>query len=130
MKLDLAPLSLADFKANTTATLDKPEIVNAELTATNKRSSAGAVFSSTFITIFLAELGDKTQLSTLLMSAESQAPGVVFLGAATALITTSLLGVILGRWIASRLAPKTVEIAAGVSLLFISGMLLLDIIAA
>ncbi|MEM6613363.1 MAG: TMEM165/GDT1 family protein, partial [Cyanobacteria bacterium P01_C01_bin.72] len=38
------------------------------------------VFSSTFITIFLAEMGDKTQLVTLLMSAESQAPWTVFIG--------------------------------------------------
>lgn len=136
MKIYSAPLSLvaSTFKSpsenfDVAIAPDKPKAVEAQ-TAKNKSSSTGAVFSSTFITIFLAELGDKTQLSTLLMSAESQAPGVVFLGAATALITTSLLGVILGRWIASRLAPKTVEIAAGVSLLFISGMLLLDIIAA
>ena len=48
--------------------------------------------SSTFITIFLAEMGDKTQLVTLLMSAESQSPWIVFIGAALALISTSLLG--------------------------------------
>lgn len=129
MKLDSAPLSLADFTTKSTAILEKPEL-DAQLTPTTKQSSFRAVFSSTFITIFLAELGDKTQLSTLLMSAESQAPRVVFVGAATALIATSLLGVILGQWIASRLAPKTVEIAAGVSLLLISVMLLLDVIAA
>lgn len=130
MKLDTVPLSLADFNSKSTATLEKPETVDTQLTPTSKQSSFRAVFSSTFITIFLAELGDKTQLSTLLMSAESQAPEVVFLGAATALIATSLLGVILGQWIASKLAPKTVEIAAGVSLLLISAMLLLDVIAA
>lgn len=130
MKLDSAPPSFADFKTKSTAILEKPEPVDAQLTPTSKQSSFRAVFSSTFITIFLAELGDKTQLSTLLMSAESQAPGVVFVGAATALIATSLLGVILGQWIASRLAPKTVEIAAGVSLLLISVMLFWDVIAA
>lgn len=136
MKLDSAPTSLVASNIKSAAknfdvaiAIDKPEPIDTQK-VTNKQSSAGAIFSSTFITIFLAELGDKTQLSTLLMSAESQAPGIVFLGAATALITTSLLGVILGRWIASKLAPKTVEIAAGVSLLFISGMLLLDVIAA
>jgi len=129
VKLDSAPLSLADFTTKSTAILET-EPVDAQLTPTTKQSSFKAVFSSTFITIFLAELGDKTQLSTLLMSAESQAPGVVFVGAATALIATSLLGVILGQWIASRLAPKTVEIAAGVSLLLISVMLFWDVIAA
>lgn len=143
MKIDSAPLSVADFKPNSaaltssptkvfnsTATLEKSPTVDAQTTPVPKRSPFRAVFSSTFVTIFLAEVGDKTQLSTLLMSAESQAPGVVFLGAATALIATSLIGVILGQWIASKFSPKTVEIAAGVSLLFISGMLLLDIIAA
>ncbi|URD51505.1 TMEM165/GDT1 family protein [Chroococcidiopsis sp. CCNUC1] len=54
-----------------------------------------AIYASTFFTIFLAECGDKTQLSTLLMSAESQSPWIVFVGAAAALITTSLLGVLL-----------------------------------
>jgi len=86
------------------------------------------VFSSTFLTIFLAELGDKTQLSTLLISAESQSPWVVFLGSAAALVTTSLLGVLLGRWLATRLAPKTLETAAGASLLLISVMLLWEVV--
>lgn len=89
--------------------------------------SSGAVFGSTFLTIFLAEFGDKTQLSTLLMSAESQSPWVVFLGSAAALVTTSLLGVLLGQWLATRLAPKTLETAAGASLLIISVMLLWDV---
>jgi putative Ca2+/H+ antiporter (TMEM165/GDT1 family) len=92
-----------------------------------KRESVAAVFGTTFITIFLAEIGDKTQLSTLLMSAESHAPWVVFIGSAAALITTSLLGVLLGGWIANRLSPKTVEKSAGVMLLLISLMLFWDV---
>lgn len=86
------------------------------------------IFSSTFLTIFLAEMGDKTQLATLLMSAESHSPWVVFAGAATALIATSLLGVLIGRWLATRLAPKTLETSAGALLLFISVMLLWDVV--
>ena len=86
------------------------------------------IFSSTFLTIFLAEMGDKTQLATLLMSAESQSPWVVFAGAATALIATSLLGVLIGRWLATRLSPKTLETSAGALLLFISVMLLWDVV--
>jgi putative Ca2+/H+ antiporter (TMEM165/GDT1 family) len=46
-------------------------------------------FLTAFITIFFAEIGDKTQLATLLMAAESQSPWVVFAGAAAALISTS-----------------------------------------
>lgn len=86
------------------------------------------VFATTFVTIFLAEFGDKTQLSTLLISAESQSPWIVFIGAAIAMVTTSLLGVLLGCWIASRIAPKTVEKLASVSLLLISMMLLWDVV--
>jgi len=86
------------------------------------------VFSSTFLTIFLAEMGDKTQLATLLMSAQSQSPWVVFAGAAAALIATSLLGVLIGRWLATRLSPKTLETSAGALLLFISVMLLWDVV--
>jgi putative Ca2+/H+ antiporter (TMEM165/GDT1 family) len=86
------------------------------------------VFSSTFLTIFLAEMGDKTQLATLLMSAQSHAPWIVFAGAAAALITTSLLGVLLGCWLARRLSPKTLETSAGALLLFISILLLWDVV--
>jgi putative Ca2+/H+ antiporter (TMEM165/GDT1 family) len=117
VKLDAAP--------NSVNTSEKPLV---EVAPNNQRSSIGKIFGSTFITIFLAELGDKTQLATLLMSAESQHPWVVFLGASAALISTSLLGVIVGRWIASRFTPKTIEIAAGISLLLISATLLWDVI--
>lgn len=115
------------------ATVEPPPPEANDLSASQpseeKRSpSAGAVFGSTFLTIFLAELGDKTQLATLLMSAESQSPGVVFLGSAAALITTSLFGVLLGQWLATRLAPKTLRKTAGVCLLLISLMLMWDVL--
>lgn len=86
------------------------------------------IFGSTFLTIFLAEIGDKTQLATLLMSAESHAPWVVFAGAASALVTTSLLGVLVGQWLATRLSPRTLEIAMAVLLLVISALLLGDVV--
>lgn len=87
-----------------------------------------SVFVSTFLTIFFAEMGDKTQLSTLLMSAESRSPWLVFLGSALALIATSLLGVSIGYWIARRLSPKTLDLAVAILLLFITGLLLNDVI--
>lgn len=92
-----------------------------------KQDSALVVFGTTFVTIFLAEIGDKTQLSTLLMSAESHQPWVVFFGSGAALVTTSLLGVLLGGWIASKLSPKTVEKSAGIMLLLISVTLFWDV---
>ncbi len=86
------------------------------------------VFLSTFITIFLAEMGDKTQLATLLITAESASPWLVFAGAALALIATSLLGVLVGMWLAKRLAVKIQEIAVGTLLIIVSVALLWDAI--
>ena len=121
MKLDTPPVSVSDLSANETD-LNQPIVKN------KPQEPVFMVFGTTFITIFLAEIGDKTQLSTLLMSAESHAPWVVFAGSGAALITTSLLGVLLGGWISTKLSPKTVEKSAGVMLLLISLMLVWDVI--
>ena len=86
------------------------------------------IFTSTFFAVLLAELGDKTQMATLLMSAQSQTPWIVFLGAGTALISTSLLGVLVGRWLAKRVSAKTLETATGTILLLIAVMLFSDVV--
>jgi putative Ca2+/H+ antiporter (TMEM165/GDT1 family) len=72
-----------------------------------------AVMLSTFTTVFLAELGDKTQLATLLLSAQSGRPWLVFVGAALALISSSLVGVLVGRWLSRILPPERLEQMAG-----------------
>ena len=69
---------------------------------------------STFTTVFVAELGDKTQLATLLLSAQSGSPVLVFIGAALALIASSLVGVLVGQWLAKTLPPERLELMAGV----------------
>ena len=69
---------------------------------------------TTATTVFLAELGDKTQLAALLLSAQSGRPAVVFVGASLALICSSLVGVLLGRWLSRLMAPEQLERAAGV----------------
>ena len=86
------------------------------------------VFSSTFITIFLAEMGDKTQLVTLLMSAESQSPWIVFIGAALALIATSLIGVSIGYWLSKKLTPETLDFSVAILLLIITAWLISDVL--
>ena len=139
MKLDSAPLDISGI-SETEIELELKDSTDFNLTpaiaqpvlavvadSPQKQQSVVVVFGTTFVTIFLAEIGDKTQLSTLLMSAQSHSPWVVFIGSAAALITTSLLGVLLGSWIASRLSPKTIEKSAGVMLLVISLMLFWDI---
>jgi putative Ca2+/H+ antiporter (TMEM165/GDT1 family) len=135
--IDSAPISLTGI-SNLDVQLEPEPIDNdaaTSIVATSARAvekprkseSVFVTFGTTFLTIFLAEIGDKTQLSTLLMSAESHAPWVVFLGSGAALITTSLLGVVLGSWISTKLSPKTVEKSAGVMLLLISIMLFWDV---
>lgn len=96
--------------------------------ATKLPVSAWSVFSSTFITIFLAELGDKTQVSTLLMSAEFHQPWIIFAGAGTALILTTLIGVLVGQWLSSRLSPRTLDVAAGIMLALIAAWLVWDVV--
>ncbi len=100
---------------------------NSQQVLADKKLSV-SVFGSTFLTIFLAELGDKTQVTTLLMSAESHAPWMVFAGAGTALVATSLIGVLLGQWLAKWLSPKTLETSAGVTMLIISALVFWDVL--
>lgn len=115
---------------NTPDILDADSSIAEAIVAAKSSSSKGfwGIFASTFITIFLAELGDKTQVATMLMSAESQSPLVVFAGAGAALVATSLIGVLLGRWLSKRVSEETLDICAGVLLLLITIGLVGDIV--
>ncbi|NER83439.1 MAG: TMEM165/GDT1 family protein [Leptolyngbya sp. SIO1D8] len=112
--------------SETSASLDISIPKKTALKADN--SGFWRVFVSTFGAIFLAELGDKTQLATLLMSAESGNPWVVFLGAGTALVMTSLIGVALGQWLSRKVSPHVLDTAAGAALLVITVGLLWDVV--
>ncbi|MBF0176756.1 MAG: TMEM165/GDT1 family protein [Magnetococcales bacterium] len=73
-----------------------------------------------FTTVFLAELGDKTQLATLLFAADGKSSRwVVFLGASLALVATSALGVLAGGAIARFVSPETLKLVAGVGFIVI-----------
>ena len=76
-----------------------------------------SILITSFSTIFLAELGDKTQLATLILSAQSGRPLIIFIGAALALISTSLLGVLIGRWIANNLPRQRFTVVSGIIML-------------
>ena len=82
----------------------------------NKATFIGILITS-FSTIFLAELGDKTQLATLMLSAQSGRPIVIFSAAALALISTSLLGVLVGQWIATNLPRQRFTLVSGIIML-------------
>ena len=83
----------------------------------SQRPGFSAVLVTTFTTVFLAELGDKTQLATLLLSAQSGEPWLVFGGAALALICSSLVGVLVGRWLSKVMPPDRLEQMAGLLML-------------
>ena len=86
----------------------------AQIPENGSAPSWGVAFITTFTTVFLAELGDKTQLAALLLSAQSGKPGVVFIGASLALICSSLVGVLLGRWLSKLMPPQQLERLAGI----------------
>lgn len=73
-----------------------------------------------FGTVFLAELGDKTQLATLLFaSREGASLLVVFIAASLALVATTAIGVLAGAAISSHVSPKYLSYAAGVGFIVI-----------
>jgi Ca2+/H+ antiporter, TMEM165/GDT1 family len=72
-------------------------------------------------------MGDKTQLATMLMAAQSRSPLSVLLGAGTALIATSLVGVLLGRWISKLVSPKTLDLLAATLMVGIAVMLSIEV---
>ncbi len=79
----------------------------------------------TFATVFVAEMGDKTQLATMLMSAQSRSPWAIFLGSASALVTASLISVLLGEGLSQLLPPTTLQILAGSGFVVIGAYVLL-----
>ena len=78
------------------------------------------IFLTVFVTVFLAELGDKTQLATLLFATKSpSALLTVFFAAAGALVVTSAIGVAAGALLADYVNPKYLSYAAGVAFIVI-----------
>jgi putative Ca2+/H+ antiporter (TMEM165/GDT1 family) len=71
------------------------------------------VLLTTFGLIFLAELGDKTQLATFAFAAESKSRLAVFLGSACALLLTSLLAVVFGSAVSRLIPPNYIKLGAG-----------------
>ena len=78
-----------------------------------------------FITVFLSELGDKSQLATIALSGRSQAPRAVFLGTAAALIISSFIGVLAGGTVAEFLPTKLLKIIAALAFAFLAIKLLI-----
>jgi putative Ca2+/H+ antiporter (TMEM165/GDT1 family) len=68
------------------------------------------LFATVFITVFLAELGDKTQLATLLFASDASHPKLtVFAASAAALVLASAVGVLAGSVVAAYVDPKALR---------------------
>ena len=81
---------------------------------------------TTFVTVFLAEMGDKTQLTTITLSSSTNKPLAVFLGSSIALILATLLGVLAGGSIANLIPAFLLKLLSGIVFLIIGINLLLQ----
>lgn len=77
------------------------------------------ILLSTFTTILLAELGDKTQIATVTLSGKSNKPLAVFLGSSLALVTACLIGTLAGGSISNLIPTNVIKGLAAAGFLFI-----------
>lgn len=83
------------------------------------------IILSTFVAVFFAELGDKTQLSTMMLASAKKAPVSVFVGSAVALVLSSLIGVLVGDTVYRVVPAHIIRIVAGGGFLVIGVLTLL-----
>ena len=74
---------------------------------------------TTFITVFLAEMGDKTQLTTITLSSTTNKPLAVFIGSSAALVLATLLGALAGSSISNLIPDFLLELLSGIVFLII-----------
>jgi len=83
------------------------------------------VFLTTFGIIFLAEMGDKTQLAAMTMAADSKKPWAVFLGASLGLVAVSALGVLVGSVVGDYVPLVWVKRVAAMAFIVIGVLMLM-----
>lgn len=80
-----------------------------------------------FLAVFLAELGDKTQLATLLFASDTEVSKVgVFLAASGALVLSTLIAVLVGSQLSQYISPRALKIMAGLGFVIIGAWVLFD----
>ena len=78
------------------------------------------ILATVFISVFIAEMADKTQLVTMLFAADKEvSKWTVFLGSASALVLTSAIGVIAGAMLAQVINVKMMSIVDGTGFVLI-----------
>jgi putative Ca2+/H+ antiporter (TMEM165/GDT1 family) len=80
---------------------------------------------TTFGIIFLAEMGDKTQIAAMTMAATKKRPWEIFIGSSLALVAVSAIGVIVGSLLSEYLPLDWIKRAAGVAFIVIGALILL-----
>jgi Ca2+/H+ antiporter, TMEM165/GDT1 family len=83
------------------------------------------VLLTTFGIIFLAEMGDKTQLAAMTMAAQTKRPWAVFIGASVALIAVSAIGVVVGGVVGQYVPLEWVKRIAAVLFILIGVLMLM-----
>jgi putative Ca2+/H+ antiporter (TMEM165/GDT1 family) len=87
-------------------------------------SSWWTLMGTTFVVVFVAELGDKTQLAALGLATAGKHPWAVFMGSAAALVLASALAVGAGRLLADRLDPRWLHYGGAVLFLTLGVLML------
>lgn len=86
------------------------------------------IFFSTFVIVFLAELGDKTQLTALAASSGTKSIWSVFAGASIALVLSTLIAVLVGSVLQNFIPLRVIRIAAGALFLVFGAILIISAI--
>lgn len=84
------------------------------------------IFLTVFVSVFIAELGDKTQLATMLFAADKEvSKWTVFFGASAALIVASAIGVLAGSLLSEYINEKYLHYVAGLGFILIGAITLI-----
>ena len=83
------------------------------------------IFGTAFVTLFLAELGDKTQLAVITMTAKTDSKLSIFLGASLALVVVSLIGVLVGGVLAEFIPTEWLQRIVAAAFIIIGILMLL-----
>lgn len=111
---------LLSFKAKTQI----PSLILCVLCGVVKNIMDWHLLGISFITVFLSELGDKSQLAAIALSGSSKSPRAVFFGSAAALLLTSFIGVLVGAGAAELLPVRLVKAIAAVGFAILAVRLL------
>ncbi|TVM18747.1 hypothetical protein DPQ33_04550 [Oceanidesulfovibrio indonesiensis] len=84
------------------------------------------LLATTFGTLFVAELGDKTQLACILLTAKTEKPWTVFLGSSMALVLVSALGIVFASFICQYIPTDIVKKVAAIGFILIGALIFFD----